>query len=63
MTGAAFLTELKSKVSPRTVSFGKGTPGGITILISDGKKVTVPRRVIQNAAQWSALPANVKALV
>jgi hypothetical protein len=63
MTGTAFLAELRTKVAPRKVTLGQGTTGGITISISDGKSVTVSRGVIKAAANWAALPANVKALV
>lgn len=62
MTGTAFLADLSSRVSPRTVTLG-GSAGGITIKLSDGRTVTVPRKIIAAAANWNALPANVKALV
>lgn len=63
MTGTAFLAELRTRVTPRTVTLGKGNAGGITVHISDGKKATVARRTVAAAANWAALPADVRALV
>lgn len=61
MTGTDFLASFADRIAPVKVSSMDGDSKGVTLMLSDGRSVTIKRDQIKAAETWDDLPDDVKA--